>query len=194
MACARCGEIKCRHVFAVHRPDQSIPDRHAGRGRRCLCRIGDLHVRAQRQGRARAGHQQADLADPGPSVRKGRAQPGRPSNWPSGRCSTAARSRPSVASCCTSRSTRRVAITTSTLVVPGGLEMTTSRDVLEALSNGAGPQARAGHAGLQRLGGRANLEEELGRNGWLTVTAAPRDHLRHPDRTALRAGAGPAGR
>ena len=28
----------------------------------------------------------------------------------------------------------------STLTVPGGLEMTTSRDVLEALSSGAGPR------------------------------------------------------
>jgi putative transcriptional regulator len=52
---------------------------------------------------------------------------------------------------------------TSTMSVPGGLEMTTSKDVLEAMSNGAGPQPGAGHAGLQRLVGRAS---------WKTRSAA----------------------
>jgi putative transcriptional regulator len=60
----------------------------------------------------------------------------------------------------------------STLKIPGGLEMTTSRDVLEALSNGAGPSKvfiTLGYAGWSA----GQLEDELGRNGWLNVTAEP---------------------
>jgi putative transcriptional regulator len=59
----------------------------------------------------------------------------------------------------------------ATLAVPGGLEMTTSRDVLEALSNGAGPKrvfVTLGYSGWAA----GQLEEEIGRNGWLTVDAA----------------------
>lgn len=60
----------------------------------------------------------------------------------------------------------------SCLRVPGGLEMTTSRDVLEALSDGAGP-----HRVLVTLGysgwGAGQLEDELSRNGWLSVMADP---------------------
>ena len=58
----------------------------------------------------------------------------------------------------------------ATLAVPGGLEMTTSRDVLEALSNGAGPKrvlVTLGYSGWAA----GQLEEELGRNGWITVDA-----------------------
>lgn len=58
----------------------------------------------------------------------------------------------------------------ATLVVPGGLEMTTSRDVLEALSNGAGPKrvlVTLGYSGWAA----GQLEEEIGRNGWITVDA-----------------------
>ncbi len=60
----------------------------------------------------------------------------------------------------------------STLKVADGLEMTTSRDVLEALSNGAGPRnvfITLGYSGW----GAGQLEEELSRNGWLTVDAKP---------------------
>ena len=60
--------------------------------------------------------------------------------WPRGRSSSAARCRPNAVSCCTSRWRRQGGHYNSTLSVPGGLEMTTSRDVLEALSNGAGPK------------------------------------------------------
>lgn len=61
----------------------------------------------------------------------------------------------------------------STLKIPGGLEMTTSRDVLEAISNGAGPRRvfiTLGYSGW----GAGQLEEELSRNGWLNVEADPR--------------------
>jgi len=61
----------------------------------------------------------------------------------------------------------------STLTIPGGgLDMTTSKDVLEALSSGAGPKkilVTLGYSGW----GAGQLEDELGRNGWLTVEAQP---------------------
>jgi len=60
----------------------------------------------------------------------------------------------------------------STMIIPGGLEMTTSRDVLEAISYGHGP-----HKVLMTLGyaswGEGQLESELGENSWLTVQADP---------------------
>ena len=60
----------------------------------------------------------------------------------------------------------------STLSIPGGLEMTTSKDVLEALSHGAGPSRvliTLGYAGW----GAGQLEDEISRNGWLNVDASP---------------------
>ena len=60
----------------------------------------------------------------------------------------------------------------STMSIPGGLEMTTSRDVLEAMAHGAGPKkvlVTLGYSGWQA----GQLEDELGRNGWLTVDADP---------------------
>jgi putative transcriptional regulator len=60
----------------------------------------------------------------------------------------------------------------STLSIPGGLEMTTSKDVLEALAHGAGPKRvliTLGYAGW----GAGQLEDELSRNGWLNVNADP---------------------
>ena len=58
----------------------------------------------------------------------------------------------------------------STLVVPGGLEMTTSRDVLEALSSGAGPRRVLITLGYASWG-EGQLESELAENAWLTVEA-----------------------
>ena len=61
---------------------------------------------------------------------------------------------------------------TSTMSVPGGLEMTTSKDVLEALAAGDGPKRiliTLGYSGWSA----GQLEDELGRNGWLTVAADP---------------------
>ena len=58
----------------------------------------------------------------------------------------------------------------STLQILGGLEMTTSKDVLEALSHGAGPKrllVTLGYSGW----GAGQLEDEIKRNGWLNVEA-----------------------
>jgi putative transcriptional regulator len=61
----------------------------------------------------------------------------------------------------------------SSLTIPGGeLEMTTSKDVLEALANGAGPKkllVTLGYSGW----GAGQLEDEIKRNGWITVEAKP---------------------
>ena len=60
----------------------------------------------------------------------------------------------------------------STMSVRGGLEMTTSKDVLEAMADGSGPHkvlVTLGYSGWEA----GQLEDELGRNGWLTVDADP---------------------
>jgi putative transcriptional regulator len=58
----------------------------------------------------------------------------------------------------------------STLAVPGGLEMTTSKDVLEALSSGGGPRRVMVTLGYSAWGG-GQLESEIAGNSWLTVDA-----------------------
>lgn len=58
----------------------------------------------------------------------------------------------------------------STMAIPGGLEMTTSKDVLEAISSGAGPQRVLVSLGYSAWG-EGQLEAELGENSWLTVEA-----------------------
>lgn len=58
----------------------------------------------------------------------------------------------------------------STMSIPGGLEMTTSRDVLEALSTGSGPRKVLVSLGYSAWG-EGQLETELGENSWLTVDA-----------------------
>lgn len=58
----------------------------------------------------------------------------------------------------------------STMTIPGGLEMTTSKDVLEALSNGSGPRRVLVSLGYSAWG-EGQLETELGENSWLTVDA-----------------------
>jgi putative transcriptional regulator len=57
----------------------------------------------------------------------------------------------------------------SSLTVPGGLAMTTSKDVLEAVSTGQGPEhflMTLGYAGWSA----GQLEDEISRNGWLNVS------------------------
>ncbi len=58
----------------------------------------------------------------------------------------------------------------STMTIPGGLEMTTSKDVLEALATGAGPRKVLVTLGYAAWG-EGQLESELAENSWLTVAA-----------------------
>ena len=79
----------------------------------------------------------------------------------------------------------------SSLKIEGGLAMTTSKDVLEAMANGSGPKkvlVTLGYSGW----GAGQLEDEMSRNGWINVDAETRHHLRHAHRRALRQGALPA--
>ena len=61
---------------------------------------------------------------------------------------------------------------TSTLSIPGGVDLTTSRDVLEAISAGSGPQRVLVTLGFSSWG-EGQLEGEIARNDWLTVAADP---------------------
>lgn len=61
----------------------------------------------------------------------------------------------------------------SMLKVTDDIAFTTSRDVLEAAASGHGPQhllVGIGYSGW----GAGQLEDEISRNGWLTVTADPK--------------------
>ena len=60
----------------------------------------------------------------------------------------------------------------SMLQITDEIAFTTSRDILEALASGSAPQRiliSIGYAGWSP----GQLEEEIGRNGWLTVAATP---------------------
>jgi len=60
----------------------------------------------------------------------------------------------------------------SSLKIEGGLEMTTSKDVLEAISSGSGPKkvlVTLGYSGWAA----GQLEDEMSRNGWINVEAEP---------------------
>jgi putative transcriptional regulator len=68
--------------------------------------------------------------------------------------------------------TKSNSIYASTLSVPGGLALTTSKDVLEAMSNGSGPKRVLVTLGYASWG-EGQLESEIGENSWLTVEANP---------------------
>lgn len=58
----------------------------------------------------------------------------------------------------------------SSLRVPGGLAMTTSKDILEEVATGSGPERflmTLGYAGWSA----GQLEDEISRNGWLNIQA-----------------------
>ena len=59
----------------------------------------------------------------------------------------------------------------ATMMIPGGLEMTTSKDVLEALASGAGPRKLLVSLGYSAWS-EGQLESELSSNSWLTVAAS----------------------
>lgn len=65
-----------------------------------------------------------------------------------------------------------VAVYASTMTIPGGLEMTTSKDVLEALATGNGPRKIFVSLGYSSWG-QGQLESEISDNAWLTVAADP---------------------
>ncbi|MDO4795196.1 MAG: YqgE/AlgH family protein [Brachymonas sp.] len=60
---------------------------------------------------------------------------------------------------------------TSSLPTPDGLQMTTSRDILEALSEGSGPRSLFAALGYSSWG-KGQLEDEVRHNSWLTVPAS----------------------
>jgi putative transcriptional regulator len=63
----------------------------------------------------------------------------------------------------------------SSLIIADGLTMTTSKDVLEAVANGSGPEKflmTLGYAGW----GAGQLEEEISLNGWINI-AIPNDQM-----------------
>jgi putative transcriptional regulator len=65
----------------------------------------------------------------------------------------------------------------SSLRIPGGLAMTTSKDVLEEVAAGHGPSRflmTLGYAGWSA----GQLEDEIARNGWLNVLA-PTEEMAH---------------
>lgn len=58
----------------------------------------------------------------------------------------------------------------ATMQVPGGLRMTATLDILEALAGGRGPDKALLALGYSGWGG-GQLEEEIGRNDWLVCEA-----------------------
>ncbi len=60
----------------------------------------------------------------------------------------------------------------STVAVTDQVALTTSKDVLESVAAGTGPQRMVVSLGCAGWSA-GQLEEELGRNGWLTVRADP---------------------
>lgn len=69
-------------------------------------------------------------------------------------------------------STHSAALYSSTLAISDEISLTTSKDVLEAIAEGQGPDkvlVTLGYSGW----GAGQLESEIAQNAWLTVDAAP---------------------
>ena len=80
----------------------------------------------------------------------------------------------------------------STLKVNDDTGLTTSKDILEAIAEGDGPRhvlVTLGYAGW----GPGQLEDELGRNGWLSVKADTRLMFDLPPKARLAAAMGMLG-
>lgn len=74
----------------------------------------------------------------------------------------------------------------SSLVVAENIALTTSKDILEAVGRGEGPDklfVTLGYAGWDA----GQLEHELGQNAWLTVPATPQLIFDEPTETRLAA-------
>ncbi len=69
------------------------------------------------------------------------------------------------------------------LIIPGGYVLTATKDILEDIGSGTGPDPylfAVGYAGW----GAGQLDSEIGQNGWLTAPATP-ELVFHTDREAL---------
>jgi putative transcriptional regulator len=74
----------------------------------------------------------------------------------------------------------------SSLAIAEGIALTTSKDILEAVGRGEGPDklfVTLGYAGWDA----GQLEHELGQNAWLTVPATPQLIFDEPTETRLAA-------
>jgi putative transcriptional regulator len=80
----------------------------------------------------------------------------------------------------------------SSLEIAGSLRITTSRDVLEAMAKGQGPQRAMVALGCASWGA-GQLEYELGENTWITVPADPELLFALPLEARWQAAAGRIG-
>ncbi|MCG5514741.1 MULTISPECIES: YqgE/AlgH family protein [Ectothiorhodospira] len=81
---------------------------------------------------------------------------------------------------------------TSTLQVSDQISVTTSRDILEAMAQGSGPESyliALGYAGW----GPGQLEQEIGENAWLTCPSDPDILFQQPAEKRWQAAAGRLG-
>lgn len=80
----------------------------------------------------------------------------------------------------------------SSIRLPGGLSLTTSRDVLEAMARGEGPTLSLVALGCAGWGG-GQLEQEIAENSWMTAPADPDLLFNQPLEQRWQAAAGLVG-
>ncbi|MGT2491504.1 YqgE/AlgH family protein [Cupriavidus basilensis] len=122
-------------------------------------------------------------------VRQDRPQAGDPAGGAAARLLRRAGADRAGLSCCTIRS----ASTSRPWPCRAGLEMTTSKDVLGGRGQRQRPAPLPAHARLMPAGAPGQLEEELSRNGWLTVQADPEIIFSVPPEERFAAAIRPAG-